>query len=57
MSAKKLKQPHKNHKHIIKVNIMREEYDFFKSKKNPYAPKLKEAIATHLDENSNEAYS
>jgi len=57
MSAKKLKQQHKNHKHIIKVNIMREEYDFSKSKKNLYAPKLKESIAIHSDKDSNEAYS
>lgn len=31
---------------------MREEYDFSKSKKNPYATKLKRPITIRLDEDS-----
>ena len=31
---------------------MREEYDFAKSKKNPYASQLKKAITIRLDEDS-----
>jgi len=31
---------------------MREEYDFSKSKKNPYASKLKKPITIRLDEDS-----
>lgn len=50
--SRRVKQPHKNRKHIIKVNIMREEYDFSKSKKNPYASQLKKPITIRLDEDS-----
>lgn len=41
-----------NQKHMIKVNVMREEYDFSKSKKNPYASQLKKSITIRLDEDS-----
>ena len=37
---------------MIKVNAMREEYDFSKSKKNPYAAQLKKSITIRLDEDS-----
>jgi len=39
-------------KHTTKVNIMREEYDFSTSKKNPYASQLKKPITIRLDEDS-----
>lgn len=41
-----------NRKHMIKVNVMREEYDFSQSKKNPYASQLKKSITIRLDEDS-----
>ena len=41
-----------NRKHMIKVNVMREEYDFSTSKKNPYASQLKKSITIRLDEDS-----
>lgn len=37
---------------MIKVNVMREEYDFSRSKKNPYASQLKKSITIRLDEDS-----
>ena len=37
---------------MIKVNVMREEYDFSTSKKNPYASQLKKSITIRLDEDS-----
>lgn len=43
---------HWNESLRLKVNIMREEYDFSKSKKNPYASQLKKPITIRLDEDS-----
>jgi uncharacterized protein (DUF4415 family) len=34
----------------MKVKTMREEYDFSKAKKNPYASQLKKQITIRLDE-------
>ena len=34
------------------VKMMREEYDFSKARKNPYAKQLKKQITINLDENT-----
>ncbi len=37
---------------FLKGNIMREEYDFSKARRNPYATQLKKSVTIRLDEDS-----
>ena len=40
----------------MRVSVMRDNYDFSKSKKNPYAKKLKKQITIRIDEDTIEYF-
>lgn len=40
----------------MKVSVMRDEYDFSKSDKNPYAKRLKKQITIRIDEDTIEYF-